>query len=264
MRSQEFDMDGNRTFIGVRDVTKQTGEGAHVFSPIGFLDDSQFFRSYMMYGKSVKGGWGSWEMMGKMTPAGRVIAVDDNTVYGFSRKPEFYSESVVIDFQLYAAEMAGDKQAIEKIIAQPKSMNAFDKSLFNYAGDWKLRQGIPKDKQTAVQYKWKVEDPAFQARALVVAGSTIFAAGPPDIISEEDAFFALDDQAVRDKLAEQSAVLKGKNGSIIWAVDTKTGQKLAEYKMESMPVWDGIAAANGSIIMTTMDGNVVCYTGKGI
>ncbi len=262
MRSQEFDMDGNRTFIGVRDVTKQTGEGAHVFSPIGFLDDSQFFRSYMMYGKSVKGGWGGWEIMGKMTPAGRLIAVDDNTVYGFSRKPEYYSESVVIDFQLFAAEMAGDKQSIEKIMAQPESMNAFDKSLFNYAGDWKLRQDIPKDTQTAVQYKWKVEDPAFQARALVVTGNTMFAAGPPDIISEEDAFFALDDQAVRDKLAEQSAVLKGKDGSIMWAVDTKTGKKLAEYKMESMPVWDGMAAANGSIFMTTMDGNVVCYMGK--
>ena len=263
MRSQEFDMDGNRTFIGVRDVKDQTGEGAHVFSPIGFLDDSIFYRSYMMYGKSVKGGWGSWEMMGKMTPAGRLIAVDANTVYGFSRKPEFYSESVVIDFQLYAAEMAGDKQSIEKIMEQPKVMDAFDKSLFNYAGDWKLRQGLPKDKQTAVQYKWKVEDPAFQALALLVADDIMFAAGPPDIISEEDAFFALDDQAVLDKLAEQSAVLKGKDGSIIWAVDTKTGNKIAEYKMESMPVWDGMAAAGGNIFMSTINGDVVCYSDKG-
>jgi outer membrane protein assembly factor BamB len=264
MRSQQFDMEGNRTFIGVRDVKDQAGAGAHVFSPIGFLDDSQFFRSYMMYGKSVKGGWGSWEMMGKMTPAGRIIAVDDNTVYGFSRKPEYYSESVVIDFQLYAAEMAGDSQSIEKITAMPKEMNAFNKGLFNYAGDWKLRQGIPKDEQTAVRYKWKIEDPAFQARALVVAGSTMFAAGPPDIISEEDAFFALDDQAVRDKLAEQSAVLKGKDGSIMWAVDTKTGKKLAEYKLEFMPVFDGMAAANGKIFMSTMDGDVICYSGRGI
>ncbi|MFC1495249.1 PQQ-binding-like beta-propeller repeat protein [Thermodesulfobacteriota bacterium] len=264
MRSQEFDMDGNRTFIGVRDLKDQTGEGAHVFSPIGFLDDSQFFRSYMMYGKSVKGGWGSWEMMGKLTPSGRVIAVDDNTVYGFSRKPEFYSESVVIDFQLYASEIAGEKQAVEKITALPKTMDAFDKGLFNYAGDWKLRQGIPRDEQTAVQYKWKVEDPAFQARALVVAGNTMFTAGPPDIISEEDAFFALDDQAVRDKLAEQSALLKGKGGSIMWAVDTKTGKKLAEYKLESMPVWDGMIASRGSLYLTTMDGEVICYAGKGI
>ena len=160
--------------------------------------------------------------------------------------------------------MAGDKAATEKITAQPEKIDAFNKGLFNYAGDWKLRQGIPRDEQTAVNYKWKVDDPSFQARALLVSGDTMFAAGPPDVISEEEAFFALDDQAVRDKLAEQSAALKGKDGSIMWAVDTKTGKKLAEYKMESMPVWDGMAAANGSIVMTTMDGDVVCYSGKGI
>ena len=265
MRSQQFDLDGNRTFIGVRDVTDQTGEGAHVFSPIGFLDDSQFFRSYMMYGKSVKGGWGGWEIMAKVTPAGRLIAVDKNTVYGFSRKPEFYSESVVVDFQLYAAEMAGNKESIAKITAPPKQpVNAFDKGLFNYAGDWKLRQGIPKDEQTAVQFKWKNEDPSFQARAMVVADKTMFVAGPPDIISEEDAFFALDDEAVRAKLAEQSAMLKGKGGAIMWAVNTENGKKLAEYKMESLPSWDGMIAAQGSLYLTTIDGEVICYSGKGI
>lgn len=265
MRSQQFDMDGDRTFIGVRNVKDQAGDGAHVFSPIGFLDDSQFFRSYMMYGKSVKGGWGGWEMMGKLTPAGRLIAVDDNTVYGFSRKPAFYSESVVVDFQLYAAKMAGNQEAVNKITEPPKPpVNAFDKGLFNYAGDWKLREDLPGDEQTAVQYKWKIEDPALQVRAMVVAGDTMFVAGPPDIMSEEDAFFELDDQDVRQKLAEQSAVLKGKDGSIMWAVDAKTGKKRAIYKMDSMPVWDGMAAANGSIFLSKTDGEVVCYSEKGI
>lgn len=265
MRSQEFDMDGNRTFIGVREVKDQAGDGAHVFSPIGFLDDSQFFRAYMMYGKSVKGGWGGWEMMAKLTPAGRLISVSDDTVYGFSRKPEFYSESVVVDFQLFAAEMEGSKKAAEKVLALPKPpFNAFDKSLFNYAGDWKLRQGIPNDVRTAVQYKWKVEDPSLQVRAMVVADKTMFVAGPPDIINEEDAFFAMDDQAVRAKLAEQSAMLKGKGGAIMWAVDTKSGKKLAEYKLESLPAWDGMIAAQGNLYLTTMDGEVICYSGKGI
>lgn len=263
MRSQQFDLEGNRTFIGVRDVKDQTGEGAHVFSPIGFLDDSQFFRSFMMYGKSVKGGWGGWEMMAKTTPAGRLIAIDKDTVYGFSRKPEFYSESVVIDFQLYAAEMEGSRESIEKITAPPKPpVSAFDKGLFNYAGDWKLRQGIPKDEQTAVRFKWKIDDPAFQARALVLADKTLFVAGPPDIVSEEDAFFALDDSDVRKKLEEQSAMLKGEGGAIMWAVDAKSGKKLAEYRLESLPSWDGMAAAKGSLFLTTMNGEVICFTGK--
>jgi outer membrane protein assembly factor BamB len=263
MRSQEFDLDGNRTFIGVRDVRDQEGEGAHVFSPIGFLDDSQYYRSYMMYGKSVKGGWGSWEVMAKVTPAGRLIAVNDNTVFGYGRKPEFYAESIVQEYQLFAAGMKSDKKAIEKITEPPGTRSAFDKGLFNYAGDWKLRQGLPNSEKTAVQFKWKIDEPPLQARGMVLAGDTLFVAGPPDIIDEEDAFFALDEKDVRDKLAEQSELLQGKEGGLIWAVSAQNGKKLAEYKLDSLPIWDGMIAVGGKLYMTTMNGEVACYSGKG-
>ena len=264
MRSQQFDMVGNRTYIGVRDVRDQSGEGAHVFSPVGFMDDTQYYRSYMMYGKSVKGGWGGWEVMAKVTPAGRLIAVDEDTVYGYGRKQEFLSESIVQEYQLYAAEMAGDRRSIEKITAPPKPpVNAFDKGLFNYAGDWKLRQGIPKDEQTAVQFKWRIEEPPLQVRAMVLADKTLFVAGPPDVVDEEDAFFALDDAAVLEKLAEQSELFRGKGGGLIWAVSAETGKKLSEYRLDSLPVWDGLVAAAGKLYMTTMNGEVFCYSGKG-
>jgi hypothetical protein len=260
MRSQQFDMDGNRTFIGVRDAMDQAGDGAHVFSPLGFLDDSLFYRSYMMYGKTVKSGAGHWALMGKTTPSGRLIAVGDRTVYGFGYKPEFFVESLVYDFQLYAAEMAGDKRSMEKIVHPPQDFSI----TVRYLADWKLRQGLPKDEQTAVQYKWKVEDPPLQARGLIVAGKTIFVAGPPDILSEEETFFTLDDEDVRKKLEEQEAILKGKDGSIMWAVDAKTGIKLSEYRLDSLPVWDGMAAANGSIFLSTIDGEVICYSRRKI
>ncbi|MEJ2246411.1 MAG: PQQ-binding-like beta-propeller repeat protein, partial [Acidobacteriota bacterium] len=262
MRSQEFDLDGNRTFIGVRDVRDQEGEGAHVFSPIGFLDDSQYYRSYMMYGKSVKGGWGSWEIMAKVTPAGRLIAVNDNTVFGYGRKPEFYAESIVQEYRLFAAGMQSDKKAIEKITEPPGTRSAFDKGLFNYAGDWKLRQGLPNSEKTAVQFKWKIDEPPLHARGMVLAGDTLFVAGPPDIIDEEDAFFALDEKDIRDKLAEQSELLQGKEGGLMWAVSAKNGKKLSEYKLDSLPVWDGMIAAGGKLYMTTMNGEVACYSGK--
>ena len=263
MRSQQFDLDGNRTFIGVRDVKDQSGEGTHVFSPIGFLDDSQYYRSYMMYGKSVKGGWGSWEIMAKVTPAGRLIAVNDDTVFGYGRKQEFLSESIVMEYQLYAAGMKGDEKSIEKITAPPGGRSAFDKSLFNYAGDWKLRQGIPKDEQTAVQFKWKIDEPPLQVQALVLAGNTLFVAGPPDIIDEEDAFYALDQEAVRQKLAEQSELIRGKEGALLWAVSAQNGRKLKEMKLDSLPVWDGMVASGGKLFMATMNGEVACYSEKG-
>ena len=264
MRSQQFDMAGSRKHIAVRDVKDQSGKGAHVFSPIGFLDDSQFARSYMMYGKSVKSGWGGWEVMGKLTPSGRLITVDDDTVYGFERKPEFLSESIVLEFQLYAAEKTGDPKSIEVITRPPKQpVNAFDKGLFNYAGDWKLRQGLPKNEQSALRLKWLVENPPLQVRAMVLADKTLFISGPPDVVDEESAFFALDDAEVLKKLAEQSAVNKGKRGALMWAVSAANGKKLAEYRLNSLPVWDGMVAAGGKLYMTTMKGKVLSFSAKG-
>jgi outer membrane protein assembly factor BamB len=264
MRSQQFDLTGNRGHIAVRNVTDQSGEGTHVFSPIGFLDDSQFFRSYMMYGKSVKSGWGGWEVMGKLTPSGRLIAVDGDTVYGFERKPEFFSESVVVEFQLYAAAKKGDPQSIALITQPPKQpANAFNKGLFNYAGDWKLRQGLPKNEQTALQFKWQVPNPPLQVRALVLADKTLFVSGPPDVVDEESSFWALDNAQVQAQLAEQSEMNKGKGGALMWAISAANGKKLAEYKLAALPVWDGLVAANGNLYMTTLKGDVLSFAAKG-
>jgi outer membrane protein assembly factor BamB len=260
MRSQQIDFQGNRLHIPVRNVTDQSGEGAHIFSPIGFLDDTQFVRSYLMYGKSVKSGWGGWEVMGKLTPSGRLISFDGNTVYGFERKPEFLSESTVLEFRLYAAEKTGDPQAIKKIMA-PGTMSPFDVHMMNGAGDWKYRQELPKDKQSAVRTKWTVDRPPFQVRAMVVSGKNMFVAGPPDIVDEEEEFFKVADPQVQAKFVEQSAVFKGKEGAVLWAVSAANGKKLAEYKLESLPVWDGMIAANGRLYMTTLKGDVVSFAG---
>jgi hypothetical protein len=37
---------------------------------------------------------------------------------------------------------------------------------------------------------------------------------------------------------------------------------LAEYKMEGMPRYDGMAAAEGRLFVATKDGRVVCMTGR--
>jgi hypothetical protein len=282
MRSQQFDLDGNRKKIAVRDVGDQTGEGAHVFSPVGFLDDSQFSRSYMMYGKSVKSGWGGWVVMGRLTPSGRLIVVDDQNVYGYERKPEFFSESIVLEFQLYAAAKSSDEQAIGRVNqplmpgpqpgaklapgskpAPKQAAQGAPANNFRATGDWKLRQGIPKADQSAVNFKWQVDKPAVQVRAMLLADRTLFIAGPPDVVDEEEAFFALDDAAVMEKLAKQNAMLEGKGGALMWAVSASDGKKLAEYKLASLPVWDGMAAAGGKLYMTTMNGEVLSFAGKG-
>jgi outer membrane protein assembly factor BamB len=313
MRSQQFDLNGNRKHIAVRNVADQTGEGAHVFSPVGFLDDTQFSRSYMMYGKSVNSGWGAWEIMGRLTPSGRLIAVDDEKVYGYARKPEFLAESIVLEYQLYAAAKSSDPKDIQRINqplfpggalfpagakvtpkrqpgavqaanqqpeaktmpktlpeAQPAAFETWLRDIavggsasgFRATGDWKLRQGFPQTDQSAVDFQWKVDKPDIQVRAMVLADHTLFVAGPPDIVDEEEAFFALSDAAVLEMLAEQSALLNGKEGALLWAVSAENGKKLAEYKLESLPVWDGLIASGGKLYLTTMNGEIICLSEK--
>ena len=200
--------------------------------------------------------------MGQLTPSGRLIAVDGDTVYGYGRKSEFLSEAIVLEYQLYAAARSSNFQAMWHIIQnQGKSSNGFDPAFLNYAGDWKLRQGIPLADQTAVSFIWKLDKPDLQARAMVVAGNSLFVAGPPDVVDEEDAFFALDNADVLEMLAEQSALLEGKDGARLWAVSAATGEKLAEYRLDSLPVWDGLVAAGGNLYLTTMNGETLCYAG---
>lgn len=202
--------------------------------------------------------------MAGLTPSGRLIVVDDRNVYGYGRKPEFLAESIVLEYQLYAADKSSpNKRAIQRVVKPPEERpKAIDPDFMEYPADWKLRQGIPKAEQSAVKFKWLVDKPALQVRAMVLADQTLFIAGPPDVVDEEEAFFALDDFSVLEKLAEQSAALKGKAGALLWAVSTGDGKKLAEYKLDSMPVWDGMIAAGGKLYLTTMNGEVACFSEK--
>ena len=40
------------------------------------------------------------------------------------------------------------------------------------------------------------------------------------------------------------------------------GRKLAEHRLASAPVYDGMAAARGRLYLSTADGRVVCFGGQ--
>jgi hypothetical protein len=123
------------------------GEGAHLFSPTGFLDDIWWHRSYWVFGRVWKSGAGGYFQAGRVNPAGRPMVFDDTTVYGYGRKPQYY--------------------------------------------------------------RW-------------------------------------------------TTPLEGAEGALLWAVSTG-GEKLAEYKPDSIPAWDAMAASHGRLYLATTDGNVRCF-----
>jgi outer membrane protein assembly factor BamB len=253
MRSQQFDLEGSRKNIAVRNFDDQFGEGAHIFSPVGFLDDSLFYRTTMIYGKTIKGGWGGFGMAGKIAPAGRILVVDDDTVYGYGQKPEFLTESIITEYSLYAANKKGSSSAVKEFMKTGGNM------LYPGAGDWKEGQSLPAIQMSAVQFRWQVDKPDIFARAMVLADKTLFVAGPPDIVDEEDIYFFLNDEEIEEQLARQSDLHKGKEGGRMWIVSAENGKKLRELDLDSLPVWDGMAASKGQLFISTMDGELLCF-----
>ena len=126
MRSQVFNLKGERTAISPHSGAPpeqgsvQKGETAHLFSPTGFLDGSWFHRSYWVYGRSFAGGHSGYHQAGKYAPSGRLLVFDDNNVYGFGRKPQYYRWTTTLEHQLFSARKEQDSPRIVEELSAGK------------------------------------------------------------------------------------------------------------------------------------------------
>ena len=259
MRGQQFDMEGVRRRIAPIPADEQTGEGTHLFCQIGFLDDSWFFRSYWIYGRGMGGGYGGWFQAGRMAPSARIMVFDDDSVYGYGRKPEYMVNASVLEYQLYAADKQVSPEAIQRVRRSNSAIDAKSKNKNANSSDWEVRQGFDAKSLWAADTRWTQEKLPLLVRAMVLAGGNLYTAGPPAIADEKAAFFDPDAPAHREALTEQETAWEGKKGGLLRVLSASDGEKLTEYELESVPVWDGMAAANGRLYMATIDGKVVCF-----
>src|SRR5690606_30662129 len=114
-----------------------------------------------------------------------------------------------------------------------------------------------------VEWRWAQDVPVY-VRSMVKAGETLFVCGPPDLINEEQTLEQIiaGQKAVEAQLVQQDEALKGAEGSLLLAVDTRTGKTLATYDVDALPSWDAMAAARGSLFLTTTDGRVLSWRGQ--
>jgi len=250
MRSQVMDLEGNRaqtSFVQAKgpDAARaavQKGPEAHLFSPTGLLDDTWWHRSYWVYGRSFAEGAGGWPQAGRVAPAGRILAVDDSSVYGFGRRPRYYQWRTPLEYHLFASPK------VPEIVRSPAGPAG--------GGNPPRRRMVQHP-----EYRWSRSVPML-VRAMVKAGDTLFIAGPPDVVDEEEAFRGVGDPELDKKLAAQDAAMLGAEGAVLWAVSAADGEKLAELRLESLPAFDGLIAARGRLYLVTTDGAVVCFAGK--
>jgi len=221
--------DGNHVFVR-HSVLDKNGDyqpqtaAQHLFSPAGFLDDSWFHRTYWIIGARMDAGFRDWARRSGIGPYGRLLCLAETAGYGFGRTQAGRFNSHV-----------GIDKASYHLFA------------FSAGAEDRTRWETATGEESAVRYLWKQKVPAL-VRAMVVADKIIFAAGPPDLLAEKN------DKAI--------AAIEGRRGASLLAVDVTTGRTLATQKMKSPPVFDGMAAANGRLYLSCLNGEVICLGAK--
>ena len=246
MRSQPFSLDGKRTeVVTPRRYNEQHGDTAHLFCPTGLLDDSWWHRTYYMYGRSYISAAGGWYLATYQAPAGRILSVDGSTVYGFGRAPMRFGGTPV-SYHLFACHK------------EPELINPNPKRPPRKRGSRIYGLVVP----TRLKYHWSKSLP-IMVRALVVAGDTVFAAGPPAVVDETEVYDSYGKPETQEKLAEHVAAFEGRKGGIVVAVSKAGGEKVTAFRLAHAPVFNGLAAAQGRLFMATLNGKVVCLGPKG-
>lgn len=153
MRYQPFDLEGNRLdlmFDGQRygyepdtygsDMKAihsklggedQRGEDAHLFSGTGFLDDSWWHRTYLVYGKYQASGHSGYTQAGAQgAPAGRTVSFDKDRIYTWGRMRRYFKWSEEYVYHLHAKDYDYQDQWSVALPILVRAMVASDDRLF--------------------------------------------------------------------------------------------------------------------------------------
>lgn len=461
LRSQKIDEAGDRLEMGpisgsaAAQGAAQKGPGAHLFAPMGYLDDTYFHRAYWVYGKNFAGGHNGYYQAGKYAPAGRMLVFNDTNVFGFGRDPKYLRWTTTIEHQLFSAPRTAPdapapsagrgkkKQKGASVSFEPKGFDALGavsveawifpdkgagvvfahggsvegyaltltknqlafivrsdsyvnrltskrrlksewnhvavvlgkdlsmriylngemiaegkseglltktprdgldlgmdvgsavgnyKPTFSFTGLidelrvydreltveeiklsvrnpeqarsrnkesviactfdngsakdmsgnkrngtlkgvdfgkgklgtalWFRKQGGGNAAQSNsyVERDWNRAVPMF-AQAMAMANDVLFVSGAPDVMDEEYTFERImeGDKSVQPILEEQDQALQGRQGGVLWGVSVKNGRKTSGLALNALPVWDGMAVANGGLFVATKDGKVTRF-----
>jgi outer membrane protein assembly factor BamB len=249
MRTLVLDMKGKR--LPYPNPSLKSDKGIHLFSPSGFLDDNWFHRSYWIIGRDWNSGCSNWYNNGRNVPAGRILVFNDKRAYGYGRKPTYFRWTTQMEYRLFAMDR----------------VPAIKEGARLAPGEFGPDDPWPKDKKphwrsaapsSAAVTHWSTDLPIL-VKAMTLAGETLFVAGPADVVDEERAFATFAAPKTRDRLARQASILDGAQGAILRWVSTGDGRKIGEFKLDALPVFDGMAAANRCLYLSMKDGTVRCW-----
>jgi len=253
MQEQNFDMQGKRITVapsmGRTKKGEPTGKSGkrHLFCQTGFLDDTWFHRSYLLYAEDCGEGWGAYAGSRNSNPSGRIMVLDESRAYAFRSSPLGNMLHPRTTYHLYAVDK-------------------------NPSGPLPQEQGRGRKRQSVERgisigghrVHWQKQSLPLLVNAMALGGGNLFIAGPPDVADETKMLGYLPgaDDDINRELKAQDDAWRGKRGGLLWAVSAEDGEKLAEYKIDSVPVSDGMSVAEGKVFISLIDGGVVCFEEK--
>jgi outer membrane protein assembly factor BamB len=196
----------------------------HLYSSAGLLDDHWWHRTYWIFGPRVYGRASGWAVVANYVPSGRLLVLDESTVFGYGRKRVGGGDRGLADvpMQLFRA----DQQVTP--LAKPTRLKNNNLAL--------SERFVP----TRVNYHWTREVPIV-VRAMVLAGDTLFVAGP-EMAAEAD--------------AEEPNFDEG--DALLMAFSAQDGSEVYQRRLDAQPVFDGMIAANGRLYLSLNGGTVLC------
>jgi outer membrane protein assembly factor BamB len=246
-----FDMDGVNTDILSGDgqsvfmkherfdasLQKEAKDEPHLFGVHGFLGEEWFVRSYWLLGTNVRAGWGGWAS-GNETTFGRIMTFDEENAYGYGRVmiASAATGHKADDYHLYGVKK------VPMITGEPKP---------------RRRKGS-KPQEPAAKKPSKPEPiwadrESLIVRAMVLTGDKLLVAGPPDLRKKEADILAYSNEE------EALASFEGRRGVMLRVVSTADGETVSEQKLDAMPVFDGMSAARGRVLVSLKNGELQCW-----
>jgi len=223
-----FDRQGQRT--------KTTAP--HLFSITGFLGEEWFVRSYWVVGQGMPdAGWGGWANAAHRFPAGRILCFNEKRVYGYGRT------------QVQGGPVGHNADTYHLFCAERKPNTTPTATVISRKGR-KTRQKRVKPTKSAPL--WSNLD-SLIVRAMVLGPKRLAVAGPIDLGKKNPRMLSYENPR------EALAAFEGNKGSFLRLVAIDDGQTMLEMKLPALPVFDGMSAAHGRLLLSLKNGTVVCY-----
>jgi hypothetical protein len=252
MNTQRFELDCSRPVVEpMRRANTQVGEDTHLFVNSGFLDDSGFHRTLMLFGRNYSGGDIENHEPPRFAPGGKMLAFNETHAFGFSRLPHLHRWVRDLEWHIYRASKTDRKRdpprgkdgriidlsshdvLIHANATDPEELTRLKKSLLS----------------STIKYDWSQHDPDLYVNSIILTETLLYIAGAPAIRNEAT--------------VEALEKWQGKKGGSLWCLATKDGKKVSQLPLPSPPVYEGMATAYGMLYLALKDGSAICLGHRG-